>query len=297
MVKLIRRDGETVTAYEDTVALNHGFSGQTGTVKHVANQFDLEYSVNQIIVKSGIGVVQGRQFSLSDQEVINLTPIVGSLYQDYVVYIEVDMAAIITDGDNTLNGNAEVKASPQVNFPPSDNLITYPSGIGYLPLWKFRHTSAGPTLIEDHRNVFNANEYKRDIPLHTATYEYANTKYVKSMIDDVKNITSGSIMSADGSTALGTVRRQVNFVICNAPLQYISIGNGTNVVIAKLPIGFWPTSQRNILIAAAGTATQLPVPLDYALSVNIGTDGVMVAPSISTGISIYAFKFDFGFEV
>lgn len=147
MANLIRGDGRTVNAYQDSIMGDFAFGGKDGIIKNVGQACGLDTTVlNSVTVKSGMVVMQGRQISLDGTDSISLPVPTGSTVYWTTLYLELDMSANTDDGFTgkvTLKKREYTASYPAV--PTSDNLKIQTAGKAYLGLYRFKNTTNGIT--------------------------------------------------------------------------------------------------------------------------------------------------------
>lgn len=230
-IKLLRKDGQTITANEDRVAFDYAFHGQFGVIKNYGEELSHDVgTLNIFRVQTGMAVVQGGQVTIEATESVSLQPASGTTIYWYILYFEIDYA----------NKTAVLKTQQYTNqypaFPISDNLASNPFGKVYLPLFRFKQSNSGVSNVERACRILGVAEVDT-LPQSDDSYNIANTAYVRQAIKDVKNIIEGSISISAGITALeNTVRRQVNFVYGT-----LRLSNSTSAgLIGYLPVDFRP---------------------------------------------------------
>lgn len=147
MATLIRGDGRTVNAFQDSVLGDFAFGGKSGIIKNIGQACGLDTTtLNVAKVKSGMVVIQGRQITLDGTDTITLPVPTGSTVYWTTLFLKLDMSAQTTDGLTgkvTLEKLEYTASYPAV--PTSDNLKTQPSGVAYLGLYRFKNTANGIT--------------------------------------------------------------------------------------------------------------------------------------------------------
>lgn len=147
MATLIRGDGRTVNAYQDSILGDFAFGGKDGIVKNVGQECGLDTeTLNTAKVKSGMVVIQGRQITLDGTDTITLPVPTGSTVYWTTLYLELDMSATTDDGFTgkvTLKKLEYTASYPAV--PTSDNLKVQTAGKAYLGLYRFKNTANGIT--------------------------------------------------------------------------------------------------------------------------------------------------------
>lgn len=147
MANLIRGDGRTVNAFQDSIMGDFAFGGKDGIIKDVGQACGLDTTVlNSVTVKSGMVVIQGRQITLDGTDTITLPVPTGSTVYWTTLYLELDMSANTDDG---LTGKVTLKkleyTSSYPAVPTSDNLKIQTAGKAYLGLYRFKNTVNGIT--------------------------------------------------------------------------------------------------------------------------------------------------------
>lgn len=147
MATLIRGDGRTVNAFQDSVLGDFAFGGKDGIIKNVGQACGLDTTtLNVAKVKSGMVVIQGRQISLDGTDTITLPVPTGNTVYWTTLFLKLDMSAQTADGLTgkvTLEKLEYTASYPAV--PTSDNLKMQPSGVAYLGLYRFKNSANGIT--------------------------------------------------------------------------------------------------------------------------------------------------------
>ena len=147
MATLIRGDGRTVNAYQDSILGDFAFNGKDGIIKDVGQACGLDTTtLNSVKVKSGMVVIQGRQITLDGTDTITLPVATGSTVYWTTLFLKLDMSAQTADGlpgKVTLEKLEYTASYPAV--PTSDNLKIQPSGVAYLGLYRFKNSANGIT--------------------------------------------------------------------------------------------------------------------------------------------------------
>lgn len=147
MATLIRGDGRTVNAFQDSVLGDFAFGGKSGIIKNIGQVCGLDTTtLNVAKVKSGMVVIQGRQITLDGTDTITLPVPTGSTVYWTTLFLKLDMSAQTADGlpgKVTLEKLEYTASYPAV--PTSDNLKIQPSGVAYLGLYRFKNSVNGIT--------------------------------------------------------------------------------------------------------------------------------------------------------
>lgn len=147
MATLIRGDGRTVNAFQDSVLGDFAFGGKSGIIKNIGQACGLDTTtLNVAKVKSGMVVIQGRQITLDGTDTITLPVPTGSTVYWTTLFLKLDMSAQTADGLTgkvTLEKLEYTASYPAV--PTSDNLKIQPSGVAYLGLYRFKNSVNGIT--------------------------------------------------------------------------------------------------------------------------------------------------------
>ena len=165
MATLIRGDGRTVNAYQDSILGDFAFSGKDGIVKNVGQACGLDTTtLNSVKVKSGMVVIQGRQITLDGTDTITLPVATGSTIYWTTLYLELDLSAI---ADDELTGKVTLKkleyTSSYPAVPTSDNLKVQTAGKAYLGLYRFKNTANGVNSVEQIAETIDGNDIVDDI--------------------------------------------------------------------------------------------------------------------------------------
>ena len=165
MATLIRGDGRTVNAYQDSILGDFAFSGKDGIIKDVGQACGLDTTtLNSVKVKSGMVVIQGRQITLDGTDTITLPVATGSTVYWTTLYLELDLSAIADDGKAgkvTLKKLEYTSSYPAV--PTSDNLKIQTAGKAYLGLYRFKNTANGVNSVEQIAETIDGNDIVDDI--------------------------------------------------------------------------------------------------------------------------------------
>lgn len=160
MATLIRGDGRTVNAYQDSIMGDFAFSGKDGIIKDVGQACGLDTTtLNSVKVKSGMVVIQGRQITLDGTDTITLPVATGSTVYWTTLYLELDLSAIADDGKAgkvTLKKLEYTSSYPAV--PTSDNLKIQTAGKAYLGLYRFKNTANGVNSVESIAEVIDSGD-------------------------------------------------------------------------------------------------------------------------------------------
>ncbi len=172
MIRLTRANGREATANDDRIVNNYAFMGQSGVIERYGNEMGYDASVtNQFTVKTGRAVIQGVDFEISQDEMVQLQSAVSGVTYYYALYAEIDLSAVETetvtddDGNPVLDANGNVETisrqgavklkfnvspteSPAFPNPNPDNLNEQPNGVARFPLYRFKQTASGIQEIE-----------------------------------------------------------------------------------------------------------------------------------------------------
>lgn len=151
-LRLIRKNNqEVVTAYDDAtlfhLAKGHDYTGATrgGIFQGVYNSFGfiIDNANLKFILKSGMGMLYGRQFELPGNETLefSLSSLASGSY--VVIYVEIS----ITDTDETVNIKAAYSVSGYPSIGSTDN-YKYKKGVATMPLYRFRYIGSRIRAIE-----------------------------------------------------------------------------------------------------------------------------------------------------
>lgn len=201
MATLIRGDGRTVNAYQDSILGDFAFSGKDGIIKDVGQACGLDTTtLNSVKVKSGMVVIQGRQITLDGTDTITLPVATGSTVYWTTLYLELDLSAIADDdltGKVTLKKLEYTLSYPAV--PTSDNLKIQTAGKAYLGLYRFKNTANGVTSVEAIASIIDSSV--RRVQEKTL----CETKHNFSEVGDSFNFElSDSILNYDNIEVYGT---------------------------------------------------------------------------------------------
>ena len=201
MATLIRGDGRTVNAFQDSVLGDFAFSGKNGIIKDVGQACGLDTTtLNSVKVKSGMVVIQGRQITLDGTDTITLPVATGSTVYWTTLYLELDLSAI---ADDELTGKVTLKkleyTSSYPAVPTSDNLKVQTAGKAYLGLYRFKNTANGVTSVEAIASIIDSSV--RRVQEKTL----CETKHYFSEVGDSFNFElSDSILNYDNIEVYGT---------------------------------------------------------------------------------------------
>lgn len=165
MATLIRGDGRTVNAYQDSILGDFAFSGKNGIIKNIGQACGLDTTtLNSVKVKSGMVVIQGRQIALDGTDSITLPVATGSTVYWTTLYLELDLSAIADDGFTgkvTLKKLEYTSSYPAV--PTSDNLKIQTAGKAYLGLYRFKNTANGVNSVEQIAETIDSTDKNKEI--------------------------------------------------------------------------------------------------------------------------------------
>lgn len=217
MATLIRGDGRTVNAYQDSIMGDFAFSGKDGIIKNIGQACELDTgTLNTVKVKSGMVVIQGRQISLDGTDSISLPVATGSTVYWTTLYLELDLSAI---ADDELTGKVTLKkleyTSSYPAVPTSDNLKVQTAGRAYLGLYRFKNTANGITSSERIAGVIDSTD------LSTATA----TKFeeIETRLDEL-GFKTGSVSRITGAT----LTKQGKYAILTIPGDFYFSGSSGN---------------------------------------------------------------------
>lgn len=151
-LNLIRKNNQTnVTAYHDAVifhqAKGKSYTGEyNGSVfQGVYNEFGYRFDINTLKfnLKSGMGMLYGRQFELPDNEEyeIDISSLTGTKYIS--IYVEIDTRDVT-------NETIAIKAAyGSSDYPPlsSGNLYQNKQGVSTMELYRFYFNSRVPSSV------------------------------------------------------------------------------------------------------------------------------------------------------
>lgn len=160
---LIRKNGGTVTAYDDAVvfhsAIGHDYSGaKRGVVlKGIGNQLGYTRTGGRNFrVLSGMGMLYGRQFRIPDGQYVDLT--LPSAARKVLIYVEVS----ITQNAETVQVRSVSGSSP-TETPTIGNADIYANatGVATMPLYLVTWSGTDMTGIEDLREIREPGEAEK----------------------------------------------------------------------------------------------------------------------------------------
>ena len=224
MATLIRGDGRTVNAYQDSILGDFAFSGKDGIVKNVGQACGLDTTtLNSVKVKSGMVVIQGRQITLDGTDSISLPVATGSTVYWTTLYLELDLSAI---ADDELTGKVTLKkleyTSSYPAVPTSDNLKVQTAGKAYLGLYRFKNTANGVNSVEQIAETIDGNDIVDDIDDINNDIKGINTDIddINRRLDElgfkVGSISGGFIENAPSAT----LTKQAKYAILKVPQVY-----------------------------------------------------------------------------
>lgn len=218
MATLIRGDGRTVNAYQDSIMGDFAFSGKDGIIKNIGQACGLDTgTLNIAKIKSGMVVIQGRQITLDGTDSISLPVATGSTAYWTTLYLELDLSAIADDGKAgkvTLKKLEYTSSYPAV--PTSDNLKIQTAGKAYLGLYRFKNTVNGITSSEQLAEVIDS----KDILNNIQTVSDKVDTEVQKAIDDLNarleemGFKTGSV---SGFPVTTTLTKQAKYAIWKIP--------------------------------------------------------------------------------
>lgn len=224
MATLIRGDGRTVNAYQDSILGDFAFSGKDGIVKNVGQACGLDTTtLNSVKVKSGMVVIQGRQITLDGTDSISLPVATGSTVYWTTLYLELDLSAIADDGKAgkvTLKKLEYTSSYPAV--PTSDNLKIQTAGKAYIGLYRFKNTANGVNSVESIAETIDGNDIVDDIVDINNDIKGINTDIddINRRLDElgfkVGSISGGFIENAPSAT----LTKQAKYAILKVPQVY-----------------------------------------------------------------------------
>lgn len=287
MATLIRGDGRTVNAYQDSILGDFAFSGKDGIVKNVGQACSLDTTtLNSVKVKSGMIVIQGRQITLDGTDSITLPVATGSTVYWTTLYLELDLSAIADDGKAgkvTLKKLEYTSSYPAV--PTSDNLKVQTAGKAYIGLYRFKNTANGVNSVESIAETIDGNDIVGDIVDINNDIKGINTDIddIKRRLDELGfkqgSISGGFIENAPSAT----LTKQAKYAILKVPQVYWYETTATMSFTAKEKVAVpvmcvWKTSPVSLILAQIITIegntiklnnTQLRLP-DEVQAVQIG---------------------------
>lgn len=201
MATLIRGDGRTVNAYQDSILGDFAFSGKDGIIKNVGQACGLDTgTLNVAKVKSGMVVIQGRQITLDGTDTITLPVATGSTVYWTTLYLELDLSAI---ADDELTGKVTLKkleyTSSYPAVPTSDNLKVQTAGKAYLGLYRFKNTANGVNSVESIAETIDST----DLSTETAKkFEEIETRLDELGFKVGSTTISGATLTKQGKYAI-----------------------------------------------------------------------------------------------
>lgn len=279
MATLIRGDGRTVNAYQDSILGDFAFSGKDGIVKDVGQACGLDTTtLNSVKVKSGMVVIQGRQITLDGTDTITLPVATGSTVYWTTLYLELDLSAI---ADDELTGKVTLKkleyTSSYPAVPTSDNLKVQTAGKAYIGLYRFKNTANGVNSVESIAETIDS------IDLSTETAKKFNE--IETRLDEL-GFKQGSVTRITGAT----LTKQGKYAILTIPGDFFFIGDwgeGFEISFAPkksftttLPLAMSGVKSYSLMVFTAGSTKVTfqqyssgdgeRVPFGYSRRVSIG---------------------------
>lgn len=237
MATLIRGDGRTVNAYQDSILGDFAFSGKDGIIKDVGQACGLDTTtLNSVKVKSGMVVIQGRQITLDGTDSISLPVATGSTVYWTTLYLELDLSAIADDGKAgkvTLKKLEYTSSYPAV--PTSDNLKIQTAGKAYIGLYRFKNTANGVNSVESIAETIDGNDIVGDIVDINSDIKGINTDIddIKRRLDELGfkqgSITGGFMKYAPDAT----LTKQAKYAILKVPAVFWDETTATMSFTAK----------------------------------------------------------------
>lgn len=215
-LRLIRKNNqEEVTAYDDAtlfhLAKGHDYTGTTrgGIFQGVYNSFgfivdNANLSGSKFILKSGMGMLYGRQFELPGNETLEYS--VSSLKSGAYVVIYAEIS--ITDTDETINIKSAYSMS---GYPSIGNTDNYKNkkGVATMILYRFRYENGKIGSVEKVAYVYEPGTAEKARSLDAdATI---NGRKVSELIDPTPgNISyvynSHESDQADNASSIGSIK-------------------------------------------------------------------------------------------
>lgn len=287
MATLIRGDGRTVNAYQDSILGDFAFSGKDGIIKDVGQACGLDTTtLNSVKIKSGMVVIQGRQITLDGTDTITLPVATGSMVYWTTLYLELDLSAI---ADDELTGKVTLKkleyTSSYPAVPTSDNLKIQTAGKAYIGLYRFKNTANGITSSEQLAEVIDSKDILNNIQ---AVSDKVDTE-VQNAIEELNarldelGFKTGSVTGLSGAT----LTKQAKYAILTIP-------DNTSIIIPyEREIGF--TAKNPVSIICYGETGNTS---DRKFSLQINGNILSISSTASSSIGTARIgKIQVGFEI
>lgn len=288
MATLIRGDGRTVNAYQDSILGDFAFSGKDGIVKNVGQACGLDTTtLNSVKVKSGMVVIQGRQITLDGTDTITLPVATGSTVYWTTLYLELDLSAL---ADDELTGKVTLKkleyTSSYPTVPTSDNLKIQTAGKAYLGLYRFKNTANGITSSEQLAEVIDSKDILNDIQ---AVSDKVDTE-VQNAIEELNarlDELGFKVGSVPDYPAGITLTAQAKYAILTIP------DNTSMIIPYEREIGF--TAKNTVSIICYGETSNTS---DRKFSLQINGNILSISSTASSSIGTAKIgKVQVGFEI
>lgn len=317
-IKMVREPSETpnINNIDDIVPMRYAYGNQNGYV--IGKGTEISNTVNGLnfTVNSGRLVLQGVECDIDAVGVtITIDNIATKRY--YVVYLQVNL------GTNTASILSTYDTATYPTIDAGDDLTENTTGVARLPLYRFTATSG---VISEVNKVVESIKYVnetfiKNVKVNNAAQadnadnsitqaqsdnstKIATTAYVRTAIENVKNIVSGNIgISASyTSIAANQVKRQVNFVIgeLNFDDSNATRYDTTNKKIGQIPEGFRPKATQNVIITINDwTFSGSPRPHKGTIEPDgsIYCSSKMTDGSGGSAVRAYKYQFKFGYEI
>lgn len=199
----------------------------------------------------------------------------------------------ITDTQNAiLNGIKAIKVNNANDADNSTNVTTNINGKAISTIFE-----SNGTTVKNATNAVNASNSSTQAQSDNST-KIATTAYVRTAIENVKNIIYGDISISIASTSITVkqVKRQVNFVIGELTFNDSNATRYTSgtIVIGNIPTNFRPkTTQTCYCIASDWVASGDLRP--YTCTIN--TNGNISVTSGSSIVRAYSYSVKFAYEI
>lgn len=311
-IKMVREPSETpnINNIDDIVPMRYVYGNQNGYVIGKGNEISNTVNGLNFTVNSGRLVLQGVECDIDATGVtITIDNIATKRY--YTVYLEVNL------GLNTATIKDEYDTATYPTIDAGDDLTENTTGIARLPLYQFTATTGiisevnkvveSVKYINENfiKNVKVDNAVQADNADNSITQaqsdnstKIATTAYVRTAIENVKNIVSGNIGISVSYTSIAAnqVKRQVNFVIGELTFEDSNATRYTSgtIVIGNIPENFRPKTTYNCYCIASDWVASGAL---RAYTCSISTNGNISVTSGTSAVRAYSYSVKFAYEI
>lgn len=308
-IKMVREPSETpnINNIDDIVPMRYAYGGQNGYV--IGKGTEISNTVNGLnfTINSGRLVLQGVECDIDAVGVtITIDNIATKRY--YVVYLQVNL------GLNSAQILSSYDTATYPTIDAGDDLTENTTGVARLPLYRFTATSGvisevnkvvkSVKYINENfiKNVKVDNAVQADNSITQAqsdnSTKIATTAYVRTAIENVKNIVSGNIGISVSYTSIAAnqVKRQVNFVIGELTFEDSNATRYTSgtIVIGNIPENFRPKTTYNCYCIASDWVASGAL---IAYTCSISTNGNISVTSGTSAVRAYSYSVKFAYEI